>query len=131
MEEIVESFLQARPRVLERGRRSRATEEVNGVKSRTKKRKALDADLDDAVEGGSRQRRTPSGQPQTGANDALEDDVMIIEDVEETDFELDDGLVACPMCNRRMKEEEVFPHLDRCEGDASESSRRTTRSQSR
>jgi len=24
----------------------------------------------------------------------------------------DDGLTACPICNKRMKEEEVFPHLD-------------------
>ena len=28
-----------------------------------------------------------------------------------------DGLVACPMCNRRMKEELVFSHLDRCTAD--------------
>jgi E3 ubiquitin-protein ligase RAD18 len=27
-----------------------------------------------------------------------------------------DGLVACPMCRRRMKEEAVFTHLDQCEG---------------
>jgi len=24
----------------------------------------------------------------------------------------DDGLTACPICNKRMKEEQVFPHLD-------------------
>ncbi|KAF7506780.1 hypothetical protein GJ744_011392 [Endocarpon pusillum] len=28
-----------------------------------------------------------------------------------------DGLVACPMCGSRMKEEEVFPHLDQCSGE--------------
>lgn len=28
----------------------------------------------------------------------------------------DDGLVACPMCNKRMKEEAVFTHLDQCNG---------------
>jgi E3 ubiquitin-protein ligase RAD18 len=27
-----------------------------------------------------------------------------------------DGLVACPMCNKRMKEEAVYTHLDRCDG---------------
>lgn len=32
--------------------------------------------------------------------------------------ELKDGLVACPMCSRRMKEEAVFSHLDRCTGEA-------------
>lgn len=28
-----------------------------------------------------------------------------------------DGLVACPMCGSRMKEEAVFPHLDQCSGE--------------
>lgn len=28
----------------------------------------------------------------------------------------DDGLVPCPMCNRRMKEASVFNHLDNCKG---------------
>lgn len=31
---------------------------------------------------------------------------------------LDDGLVACPMCSRRMKNEAVFSHLDACTGPA-------------
>lgn len=31
---------------------------------------------------------------------------------------LDDGLVACPACSRRMKNEAVFPHLDACTGSA-------------
>jgi E3 ubiquitin-protein ligase RAD18 len=30
--------------------------------------------------------------------------------------EPDDGLVACPTCKQRMKEEAVFPHLDQCDG---------------
>ena len=25
---------------------------------------------------------------------------------------LDDGLIACPICGARMKEEAVYPHLD-------------------
>lgn len=29
----------------------------------------------------------------------------------------EDGMVACPICNRRMKNEAVFAHLDRCTGD--------------
>ena len=28
----------------------------------------------------------------------------------------DDGLVACPICGKRMKEELVFPHVDTCTG---------------
>ena len=30
----------------------------------------------------------------------------------ETKFEIDDDLSACPICNRRMKVEDVFLHLD-------------------
>lgn len=30
---------------------------------------------------------------------------------------LDDGLVACPSCGMRMKEENVFSHLDTCNGE--------------
>lgn len=33
-----------------------------------------------------------------------------------------DGLVACPMCGKRMKEELVFPHTDTCTGNSSRSS---------
>lgn len=29
----------------------------------------------------------------------------------------DDGLVACPVCNKRMKVEAVYPHLDQCVGE--------------
>lgn len=28
------------------------------------------------------------------------------------DLFTDDGLTACPICGKRMKEAEVFPHLD-------------------
>lgn len=28
----------------------------------------------------------------------------------------EDGLVPCPVCKKRMKEEAVFPHLDQCDG---------------
>lgn len=32
----------------------------------------------------------------------------------------DDGLVPCPLCNRRMKEAAVFNHLDNCKGPVKE-----------
>lgn len=40
--------------------------------------------------------------------------------------EPDDGLVACPMCHARMKEESVFTHLDQCEGSATKARSSTT-----
>jgi E3 ubiquitin-protein ligase RAD18 len=36
---------------------------------------------------------------------------------------LEDGLVACPMCSKRMKEAAVFSHLDQCDGKARSSPR--------
>lgn len=37
------------------------------------------------------------------------------------DDPIDDGLVACPMCDKRMKMTAVDPHLDRCTGPPSPS----------
>ncbi|KAM3556551.1 hypothetical protein ARSEF4850_005485 [Beauveria asiatica] len=44
--------------------------------------------------------------------------VDVVEDSEDEDFEPDnnDGLVPCPMCQRRMKEWQVFAHLESCPG---------------
>lgn len=36
---------------------------------------------------------------------------------------VDDGMVACPICNRRMKNEAVFAHLDKCTGDTASASK--------
>ncbi|THC99948.1 hypothetical protein EYZ11_000527 [Aspergillus tanneri] len=43
--------------------------------------------------------------------------VEIIEDSQDEEYVPDDGLVACPVCNRRMKNEAVFRHLDSCPGN--------------
>ncbi|OAA55989.1 DNA repair protein, Rad18 [Cordyceps fumosorosea ARSEF 2679] len=44
--------------------------------------------------------------------------IDVVEDLEDEDFEPenDDGLVPCPMCQRRMKEWQVFSHLESCPG---------------
>lgn len=51
-----------------------------------------------------------------------DDDSQYVEEVDTSSppeprlSEPDDGLVACPMCHIRMKEEAVFTHLDQCKG---------------
>ncbi|KAM3507350.1 hypothetical protein MY10362_001803 [Beauveria mimosiformis] len=52
--------------------------------------------------------------------------VDVVEDSEDEDFEPDnnDGLVPCPMCQRRMKEWQVFAHLESCPGPDAEASPR-------
>ena len=52
----------------------------------------------------SQSRRTPESQPAMPIH---------IQDSEDDDtFDPDDGLTACPICGERMREEQVFPHLD-------------------
>jgi E3 ubiquitin-protein ligase RAD18 len=41
--------------------------------------------------------------------------------------EPNDGLVSCPMCGKRMKEEAVFTHLDQCDGGAESSGQQADR----
>ncbi|SPO03197.1 uncharacterized protein DNG_05879 [Cephalotrichum gorgonifer] len=43
-------------------------------------------------------------------------EINLVEDSGDDEYEdnRDDGLVPCPMCNRRMKEWQVFSHLDKC-----------------
>ncbi|KAI5804983.1 hypothetical protein EDC01DRAFT_610190 [Geopyxis carbonaria] len=59
------------------------------------------------------------GRPRGSTKKALpiiinDSDEYAEEEDEEEVVVPDDGLVACPLCQQRMKEVEVSPHLDRC-----------------
>ncbi|KAK8161011.1 hypothetical protein BKA80DRAFT_190084, partial [Phyllosticta citrichinensis] len=95
-----------------------------------KKRKleVPDSECEDGEEEVVRPRRkTRSSARQSRAN-TREAEVMDLDGSEqsEEDPEPNDGLVACPMCKQRMKEETVFPHLDHCTGPAEARSTRTS-----
>jgi E3 ubiquitin-protein ligase RAD18 len=63
-----------------------------------------------------RQGSIPASQEVIALDSDNEDDRDYEQAQEEELQEPSDGLVACPMCNKRMKEEAVFSHLDRCNG---------------
>ncbi|EKG16821.1 Zinc finger RING-type protein [Macrophomina phaseolina MS6] len=147
-QELVEAFQAARPQALELARKSAAaseTESSGDAKTATttkrgksnRKRKLGEAgDGEDAERGPARKTRSQARRSATSSQtpevidlddyDNGESDSVAEEGMEEVQPE--DGLVACPMCNKRMKEEAVFPHLDRCEGpDKDGGSSRATR----
>ncbi|RDK46796.1 postreplication repair E3 ubiquitin-protein ligase rad18 [Aspergillus phoenicis ATCC 13157] len=115
VQELVEAFQNARPSVLDLARKAAArgsdTEEGESEEPAPKKRKV------EAVDGPAAEGvRTRS---QTRGIGSQEDPVAIevIEDSNYNEYVPDDGLVACPICNRRMKNEAVFRHLDTCTGE--------------
>jgi len=91
---------------------------------RGSKRKRVDDEEEDHVSNSSQsqaprrsQRNRSTQQPATVP------DVHIIDDDDADDnYAPEDGLVACPICRRRMKEENVFSHLNVCDGTAGSSS---------
>ena len=132
VQELVDAFRVARPGLLHLAQRV-AVEDANmGMKAL--KRKLSGTDLEggtDSERGGirratrSRRRRSPVSPHQP---------ITVIDDDEyDVDYtpglnnrscpvttahspSIEDGLAACPICEQRMKEEEVFPHLDVCDG---------------
>lgn len=122
LQEVVATFLAARPKALEVARRE---VEAERVAARPGKRKRLV--VDEEEDGAGRVTRRKSQRlaaSQTSQAEAIE----IEDDAEEDgDFEpeqvLDDGLVECPLgCGKRMAIEAVEPHLDRCEDEKKQAS---------
>ncbi|OOF98361.1 hypothetical protein ASPCADRAFT_164853 [Aspergillus carbonarius ITEM 5010] len=118
VQELVEAFQNARPSVLGLAKKAavQKNEAVNGdlEEPASKKRK---------IEASEGLAATPSEgvrtRSQTRGVGSQEDPVAIevIEDSNDEEYIPEDGLVACPICNRRMKNEAVFRHLDICNGE--------------
>ncbi|KAL2222030.1 putative DNA repair protein [Thermoascus aurantiacus ATCC 26904] len=124
VQEVVDAFRNARASVLELARRAAAGgvggEGGDDPKQPAAKKRRLDRSEqpgdEEVVEEGSRTRsqsRRSEGKAQAQAQAPLPE---VIEDSADEDYVPDDGLVACPICNRRMKNEAVFGHLDKCPG---------------
>lgn len=121
LQEIVSTFLVARPQAIKIAREERDKANDQAKKPTKRKRAILDSDdLAEAEKGG---RTTRSKSRRTVASQGSQQDAIEVEDSEEDgSFEperpQDDGLVACPLgCGKRMKIEAVEPHLDRCEDE--------------
>ena len=130
IQELVDVFQVARPGILQLGEDVKAMKETNmgASKKRKRKREMVDDSEDEAFGEeempGRRTRSQYKNLPastnllsaQSGEN--IKDMVTppgkrtcLIRTLHLTMI-AEDGLIACPICNARMKEEEVFSHLD-------------------
>jgi E3 ubiquitin-protein ligase RAD18 len=120
LQEVVSTFLAARPQALKiaREERDQASEDKKPAK---RKRAVLDSDDIAEAEGGGRTTRSKSRR--TVASQSSQQELIEVDDSDEDgSFEpekpKDDGLIECPLgCGKRMKIEAVEPHLDRCEDE--------------
>lgn len=124
--EVVAAFLVARPEAIKVARKEQEERASAGARRPEKRKRVQDSDEveQEWVDGRttrSKSRRIAASQ--TSQPDAIEIEDSDVEDVDR-DFEpeeqkvQDDGLVECPLgCSKRMKIEQVEPHLDRCEDE--------------
>ncbi|KAI0817047.1 DNA repair protein rad18 [Xylaria sp. FL0064] len=112
MEEVVAAFTQTRSAVLDFARRPPLTP----TREETSKRKAEDMEVEevrqspDSSQRANKRLRSSARLSKTCSMEATAE--MARQESHVPDPEPDDGLVACPMCWRRMKLELVDRHMD-------------------
>ncbi|KAJ8067778.1 hypothetical protein OCU04_003379 [Sclerotinia nivalis] len=114
IEDLVEAFKRARPAALELARKPAVEYTVISPK-----RKREISDLNGLDEQANKRTRASTRQAarRLESADAVEasKDVIVIDDGEnDADFIPDDGMTACPVCNRRMTAKSVEAHIGRC-----------------
>lgn len=119
---MVATFLAARPAAL--GVARRAQEETSTTQRPGKRKRAVVPDAEDLSDARVSGRSLRSKSRRIAASQESQPEPIEIEDSEPDEVEEiqepepDDGLVTCPLgCGKRMKEEQVFNHLDRCEDE--------------
>ncbi|RYP65165.1 hypothetical protein DL771_008443 [Monosporascus sp. 5C6A] len=121
MEETVEAFVKTRRHVLDFAKRPTPTSATDSPK-----RKLDHVDGEEEVSGSQRPNkrlRSSARLSKSRGADATAEMARQEADVQDTDkdaesYEPGDGLVACPVCLQRMKENQVFQHLDTsCPGE--------------
>ncbi|KAK3115578.1 E3 ubiquitin-protein ligase rad18 [Teratosphaeriaceae sp. CCFEE 6253] len=130
LQEVVATFVAARPAAIGVARRE---QELVAQQRRPGKRKRA-AVLDSADMEQSEGRTTRSKSRKTATSQPSHADAIEIVDSEDEDEEYqpgdapDDGLVECPLgCGKRMKIEQVDPHLDRCADEQEQDKRAKSR----
>lgn len=119
VQNLVSVWLKIRPNVLETIQKA---DEKIAVENHGKRKLEVDSMADSRHT--KRQTRSSSRRVTSSANTA---EIVVLDSEDEQDGEFlleaekpspSDGLVACPICSVRMKEEMVFLHLDRCQTPA-------------
>ncbi|RMJ22611.1 hypothetical protein PHISP_06517 [Aspergillus sp. HF37] len=121
MQEVMEAFINARPSVLGLARKAQEAERGDGEdieQPASKKRKVerSDAEGDEVAADPVSEGRQTRSQSKRVDQQTQTPTPEISGDGRDGEQIPDDGLVACPICNRRMKNEAVFQHLDTCTG---------------
>ncbi|KAI9821704.1 MAG: E3 ubiquitin-protein ligase rad18 [Pycnora praestabilis] len=114
VQEVVDSFQGARVQLLKLAREAAAN--FNDGIGEGSKRKLSDTDHELNGSGRASQARKTRSQSRRNAKSEAEDRVVVIDDEKDGDRQPEDGMVPCPICNQRMKAEEVYSHLDTCDG---------------
>ncbi|KAJ3474410.1 hypothetical protein NLG97_g9858 [Lecanicillium saksenae] len=112
MEQTVAAFSEARTEALKFARSASID------KKQSPKRKADDNGESSQPEPHSKRLRSSARLSSRAEATPPAPSIEVVEDSEDEDFELEtnDGLVPCPMCQRRMKEWQVFAHIESCPG---------------
>lgn len=135
LQEVVATFLAARPAAIAVARKEQEEAAQKTKRPGKRKRTVLDSDDVEQAENEGRTTRSKSRRVATSQTSQLE--AIEIEDTEDDDAyepepQPDDGLVECPMeCGKRMKIEQVDPHLDRCEDEREAERKQKSRAKSR
>ncbi|KAL6915885.1 hypothetical protein ACHAP8_005398 [Fusarium lateritium] len=119
LEEAVQAFVSARSDTLELARKGNS-------QNTTTKRKATSDNHDPGNSPGGKRLRSSSRLQSTRSSTRQTQQMRYDETIEVADSDSegddvyqpqpDDGLVACPVCQDRMKDWQVFTHLERCTG---------------
>ncbi|KAL2885662.1 DNA repair protein rad18 [Ceratocystis lukuohia] len=136
LEDTIEAFVTARSALIKFCQKKNAQHEQQGqqrvtevppsslgLPSPSSKRTHLEATTaNSTTESTRRSKRIRSSGKSTISytldSEAIEDDIAEVHssNSQDPDFEVvpEDGLVPCPICNKRMKEVQVFTHLNTC-----------------
>lgn len=131
MEEAVAAFQAARLSTFQLAKESKENEDGG---PRRRKRSKIEREPPSQEDTSTRTTRSQSKrglQASQSEPEAIEfedtDDEGVVSPEKQTEPEPEDGLVPCPMCGKRMKEEAVFPHLDKCEDEQKQTTKQRTR----
>lgn len=119
VQEVVDAFKAARSQALLIASQIHAS--GGGDASQGRKRKRLD--VEDAGRGTRKSPRQTRSQSRKTSNEPSSQDVVVVDTDEDEDTidptqdeSLADGLVPCPVCSVRMREEAVWSHIEQCSG---------------